>query len=161
MSDHVEVTRAIAAPPGRLWEMVADVTRMGEWSPETESVTWLRGAREPRPGASFRGVNRHGTRRWSSVATIVEADPGRVFRFRVKAGGMNVSEWCYRFEPTAEGCAVTESWTDRRSPLLKVLSRRVTGVTDRASHNREGMARTLDTLAAAAEGPSGGGSAPG
>lgn len=153
MSEDVQVTRQIGAPAERLWEMVADVTRMGEWSPETESVTWRRGAAGPRPGASFRGTNRNGTKRWSSVGTIVEADPGRVFRFRVKAGGMNVAEWCYRFEPTARGCSVTESWTDRRNPVLKALSRRVTGVADRAAHNREGMARTLETLAAAAEAP--------
>jgi hypothetical protein len=49
---------------------------------------------------------------------------------------------------------VTESWTDRRNPVLKVLSGRVTGVADRATHNRDGMARTLERLAAAAEGQS-------
>jgi uncharacterized protein YndB with AHSA1/START domain len=149
---HVEVSRDISAPPARLWEMVADVTRMGEWSPENESAEWLRGATGAQPGATFRGTNRNGSKRWSSVGTIVDAEPGHSLAFRVKAGGMNVAEWSYRFEPTAQGCRVTESWTDRRNPVLKVLSGRVTGVADRAAHNREGMTKTLDRLAAAAEG---------
>ena len=151
MSAHVQVTREIAAPADILWQMVADVPRMGEWSPENESAQWLGGATEARPGATFRGTNRNGSKRWSSVGTIVEADPGRSLAFRVKAAGMNVAEWSYRFEPTAQGCVVTESWTDRRNPVLKVLSGRVTGVADRATHNREGMAQTLERLAAAAE----------
>ena len=151
MSEQVAVTRDIGAPPQRLWEMVADVTRMGEWSPETESTQWLRGATGPAVGASFRGTNSNGARRWKSVATIVEADPGRVFRFHVKAGGLHVADWSYRFEPVPDGCRVTESWTDRRNPVLKVLSRRVTGVADRAAHNRRGMEETLQRLASAAE----------
>jgi len=153
MAEGVQVTREIRAPADRLWEMVADVTRMGEWSPETESTQWLRGATAARPGASFRGTNRNGTKRWKSVATIVEADPGRVLRFRVKAGGLNVAEWSYQFEPIPAGCRVTESWTDRRNPVLKLVSGRVTGVADRASHNRRGMEETLQRLAAAAEEP--------
>jgi len=76
-----------------------------------------------------------------------------VLRFRVKAGGLNVAEWSYQFEPIPAGCRVTESWTDRRNPVLKLVSGRVTGVADRASHNRRGMEETLQRLAAAAEEP--------
>ena len=125
---------------------------MAEWSPENESAQWLRGATGATPGATFKGTNRNGSKRWSSVGTIVEAEPGRTLAFRVNAGGMSVAAWSYRFEPTAEGCRVTEAWTDRRNPVLKVLSRRVTGVADRAAHNRDGMTKTLERLATAAEG---------
>jgi uncharacterized protein YndB with AHSA1/START domain len=152
--EHVEVTRQISAPPARLREMVADVTRMGEWSPENESAPWLRGATGARPGATFRGTNRLGSRRWSSVGTIVDADPGRALAFRLKTGGMNVAEWSDRFEPTARGSLVTESWTERRNPVLTMLSRRVTGVADGATHDRQGMEKTLEHLATAAEGQS-------
>ncbi|MGK2958896.1 MAG: SRPBCC family protein [Acidimicrobiales bacterium] len=47
MRDQVLVTREINAPVERVWEMVSDVTRMGEWSPENEGVTWLGGATGP------------------------------------------------------------------------------------------------------------------
>ena len=152
MSEHVSVSREIGAPAEALWAMVADVTRMPEWSPETVAVQWIGGATGPEPGVSFRGTNRNGAKRWKSVATVVDAEPGKVFRFRVKAVGLRVAEWCYSFEPTASGCRVTESWTDNRNRLLTLVSGRVTGVSDRPTHNRLGMERTLERLAAVAEG---------
>jgi uncharacterized protein YndB with AHSA1/START domain len=147
----VTVTRTIHADAKQLWAMVADVTRMPEWSPETVAATWLDGASTPAAGAKFRGTNRNGNKSWKTVATITEAVPGRVLAFRVKAGGLNIAEWHYRFEPAGAGCSVTETWTDRRGPLLKAISPRVTGVDDRATHNRSGIEKTLERLANAAE----------
>ena len=37
----VEVRRRIAAAPGMVYDLVSDVTRMGEWSPETASCRWV------------------------------------------------------------------------------------------------------------------------
>jgi uncharacterized protein YndB with AHSA1/START domain len=159
MGEQVSVSRDIAAPAERVWALISDVTRMGEWSPETVGATWLGRAVGPAPGARFRGRNRNGRRTWTTVATVLEAEPGRSFAFRVKAGPFDVADWAYRIEPTAAGCRVTETWTDRRGRLVAALGRPVSGVADRASHNRATMARTLDNLAAAAE--SGGGAASG
>jgi hypothetical protein len=146
----VSVARTIEAPAEQVWALVSDVTRMGEWSPETTSAEWLGGATSPASGAKFRGTNRHGKKTWKSVSTIIDADPGRVFAFRVKAMGFDVAEWRYTFEPTATGCTVTETWTDRRGALMKALSPKATGVTDRAEHNRASMEVTLEHLGAAA-----------
>jgi uncharacterized protein YndB with AHSA1/START domain len=151
MTEQVSVTREIGAPAERVWAMVSDVTRMGEWSPENEGGEWLRGATGAQPGASFRGTNRNGKKRWKTVATVVEVEPGRVFSFRVKATGLKVAEWRYAFEPTATGCRVTETWTDQRGVIVKILGKPVSGVGDRAAHNRAGMEQTLERLAAAAE----------
>jgi uncharacterized protein YndB with AHSA1/START domain len=148
----VEVTREVGAPPDRLWDMVADLPRMPTWSPENERTEWRAGATGPALGARFRGVNRNGSRSWKSVGEITELEPGRRLAFRVRAGPFNISEWAYTFEPTPEGCRVTEAWTDRRSGFMRVLSRRVTGVDDRPTHNRRGMEQTLERLAAGAEG---------
>ena len=46
---------------------------------------------------------------------------------------------------------MTETWTDERNPLVKALGKLVSGVSDRASHNRAGMEQTLANLKAAAE----------
>jgi uncharacterized protein YndB with AHSA1/START domain len=152
MTDEVSVTREIDAPPELVWAMVADVTRMGEWSPENEGGEWLGGASGPQPGARFRGTNRNGKKKWKTLATVVDAEPGRQFSFRVTAtGGLKVAEWRYTFEPTATGCRVTETWIDQRGTVVKTLGNPVSGVADRAEHNRAGMERTLDRLAAAAE----------
>ena len=148
MVEQVSVSREIAAPAERVWALVSDVTRMGEWSPETERCTWLGNAVSPAPGARFRGINRRGRRRWSTVATVLEADPGR------SAGPFTVADWAYRFEPTASGCRVTETWTDLRGRLITALGKPISGVADRAAHNRVTMEQTLARLAAAAEAPS-------
>jgi uncharacterized protein YndB with AHSA1/START domain len=151
MTERVSVTREIAAPAERVWAMVSDVTRMGEWSPENVGGTWLGDATGPQPGATFRGTNRIDKRKWKTVATVIDAEPGRRFSFRVATMGLKVAEWSYAFEPTATGCRVTETWIEQRAGFFKPLARLVTGVADRASHNRAGMEQTLERLAAVAE----------
>jgi uncharacterized protein YndB with AHSA1/START domain len=151
MGQEVSVSREIAAPAEAVWAMVADVTRMGEWSPENESATWLRGATGAEPGAKFKGTNRNGKRRWNTVATVVDAEPGRSFAFNVSAIGLDIAEWRYTIEPTDGGCRVTETWIDRRGRIATTLGKPVSGVADRAAHNRSGMEETLDRLKAAAE----------
>jgi uncharacterized protein YndB with AHSA1/START domain len=151
MSESIEVTRTVNAPADRVWALVSDVTRMGEWSPETTAAEWLGGATGPAPGAKFRGTNRNGNKQWKSVATVVDAVPGKVFAFRVKAMGLAISEWRYTISESSSGCSVTERWTDRRGAFLRMVSPKVTGVADRAEHNRRGMEQTLERLAAGAE----------
>jgi uncharacterized protein YndB with AHSA1/START domain len=151
MTDQVRVTREIAAPAEQVWALISDVTRMGEWSPENEGGRWVGGATRARPGAKFRGVNRNDKRKWSTLATVIDAEPGRSFSFRVTARGLKVADWAYSFEPTAGGCRVTEAWTDRRGRIVLAVGTRLTGVHDRAAHNRTGMEQTLERLAAAAE----------
>jgi uncharacterized protein YndB with AHSA1/START domain len=147
----VSVSRDIAAPADTVWAMVSDVTRMGEWSPENEGAMWLKGATGPSPGAKFKGTNRNGRKKWDTVAEVVEVEPGRRFSFAVSAVGLRVADWTYDFEPTAGGCRVTETWTDRRGRIATMLGKPVSGVEDRAAHNRAGMEQTLDRLKAAAE----------
>ena len=151
MADQVAVSREIAASPDRLWAMVSDVTRMGEWSPETEAGTWLAGATGPAPGAEFEGANRNGEKHWTTKATVIAAEKGRRFAFRVDVGPIKVSEWDYTFDPTAAGCTVTERWTDKRNRLAKAAGGRLSGVDDRVAHNRRSMEETLTRLATAAE----------
>jgi uncharacterized protein YndB with AHSA1/START domain len=146
----VEVSRRIAADPHLLWRMVSDVTRMGEWSPETTSCRWLDGADGPAPGARFRGSNRHGLLRWSTVCTVTAAEPGSRFAFDVGYGPLAISTWTYDFTAGDDGCVVTESWTDRRPSWMRVASVPVMMVADRAGHNRRGMEATLAALETAA-----------
>jgi uncharacterized protein YndB with AHSA1/START domain len=155
MTEQVNVTREIGAPPEQVWAMVSDVTRMGEWSPEASEGEWLSGATGPQPGAKFRSTNRVGKRKWKTVATVVDADPGRRFSFRVGSMGLKVAEWSYTFEPTPTGCRVTESWSDQRSAVFKRITQLATGVANRGTHNRTGMEQTLERLATAAATQSG------
>jgi uncharacterized protein YndB with AHSA1/START domain len=150
MSD-VEVSTEIAAEPGVVWRLISDVTRMGQWSPETTTCRWLGGATGPAVGAKFKGSNKHGFRRWSTTCTVTDAEPGKSFSFDVHYGPVAISRWDYRLTATGEGSTVVESWTDRRPSWMRELSKPVMGVADRAGHNRRGMESTLVALKAAAE----------
>ena len=151
MSD-VEVTERIAAPAKQVYDMVSDLPRMGEWSPENTGGRWARGAVGPVVGATFRGTNRAGLRFWRTVVTVTEATPGARFAFDVHFAAFPVSRWEYSFaEADDGGCVVTESWTDRRPSWMRAASVPLMGVKDRAAHNRRGMQETLAKLKAAAE----------
>jgi uncharacterized protein YndB with AHSA1/START domain len=53
-----EVTRQIAATPEKVWSLVADATRMAEWSPVITRCEWIGDASGPEVGARFVGHNR-------------------------------------------------------------------------------------------------------
>ena len=80
----------INAAPARLYDMVADLPRMGEWSPECQSVEWEGDTTGPAEGARFVGHNRGGPRglvRWSRHGRVLCADVGREFAFFTEEGG--------------------------------------------------------------------------
>ncbi|HEY2705821.1 MAG TPA: SRPBCC family protein [Candidatus Dormibacteraeota bacterium] len=148
----VEVSVDVAAPAEAVYALVSDVRRMGEWSPECVRCEWMGGAGGAAVGARFRGHNRIGLRRWSTVSTVVSADPGRSFAFRVASMGLPVAEWRYTVTAIPGGCRISETWTDSRGGVIRALGRVATGVGDRAAHNRRGMEATLARIKAAAEG---------
>ncbi len=161
MSDSVSVSLPIAAPAELVYDLVADLPRMGEWSPECHRCDWLGGATAAAPGVKFRGRNRGGgnvLRRWSTTGTIVAAERGREISWDVTTLGplLPVSRWSYRFTPTAEGCVVEEAWEDLRSGWYRATTGLATGVSDRKTHNEAGMRATLEQLKAAAEAASSG-----
>jgi uncharacterized protein YndB with AHSA1/START domain len=150
MSDALSVSLTIAAPPEELWARVSDVTRMGDWSPETTSGTWIKGATGPAVGARFKGDNRHGKKTWTTVCEVTDCELGLVFAFDAMVGPIRYSNWRYEFEATDDGTLVTEKWTDNRGRLFTWIGGKVSGVSDRRTHNEGTMAATLEALAAAA-----------
>lgn len=156
MADAV-VERHVDAVPESLYELVSDVTRMGEWSPETTSCRWVGASGGAAVGARFRGSNRNGWRRWSTTCTVVAADPGRRFAFDVVFAGVPIAHWSYEFAPEGAGCRVVESWEDRRPMPFRRIDPVVMGIADRVEHNRVNMERTLEALARHATAAAGGG----
>jgi hypothetical protein len=141
----------IHAAPERIYELVSDLPRMGEWSPENTGGRWLGDATGPAVGAKFRGTNRSGIRRWSTTVTVAEATPGKAFVFDVAYGPLDVARWSYRIAAADGGCDVTEIWEDRRSGLMNVLGAVGSGVRDRRSFTETSIRTTLERLKAAAE----------
>jgi uncharacterized protein YndB with AHSA1/START domain len=142
----------IDAPPERVWGLLTDVTAMGRWSPECYSCAWLDGADGPRVGARFKGRNKRGLLRWSTVSTVKVADEPRHFAWEVDRSGMR---WGYRFEVVDGGTRVTEYREEvgpkppsvRLAYALRLLGR------DPDAIVRRGMTETLERLKAGAESP--------
>jgi hypothetical protein len=143
----------ITAEPAKVWALVADIARMGEWSPHTVEARWVNPGDGPGAavGKQFRGTNRLPiVRRWTSTATITGCDPGRRFAFAV---GRNPDDantlWTYDFAPTATGgTRVTERWQMLREPAVVLLYYRLIGQRRRIAR---GVEATLQNLKAAAE----------
>jgi uncharacterized protein YndB with AHSA1/START domain len=153
MAEPITVSIDIDAPAERIYALVADLPSMGKWSPEATGGKWLGGATEARPGVRFRGTNRNGIFRWSTVCTITAAEPGREIEWVTKAIGLLTGAlWRYDFKPNGTGgTTVLESTEDRRGRLLRWTAPVTVGVKDRAGHNRRSMQATLERLKAAAE----------
>lgn len=141
----------VAAPSQCVYDLVADMPGMGEWSPECHRVEWTDGADAPAEGARFIGHNRGGPgglMRWSRRGRVLVADPGREFAFVTEEGGKESTIWRYRLEPTDGDTRVTESYEIKSIPTW---ARIVDIPTNRARELREGMRHTLAQLKAAAE----------
>ncbi|WP_431775716.1 SRPBCC family protein [Streptomyces cucumeris] len=153
--DMVSETTRIAVPPRTVYDTVTRVSEMGRWSPECTGGRVRGGAAaEMRAGTRFTGTNRAGWRPWSTRCTVTVADPGERFTFVVRAVGLRIAVWSYRFEPLDEGRAtqVTETWIDQRGWLMRSgISPLVTGVRDRAGFNRRSIRQTLERLKEALE----------
>ena len=101
-SDSVLVARSAEC----LYDMVSDVTRIGEWSPVCKACWWDEGS-SARAGDWFTGSNTTADRTWETRSEVVVAERGREFAFVV--GGSYV-RWGYTFTVIGEGTRVTESW---------------------------------------------------
>lgn len=102
----------IAAPPELVYDLIADVPRMGEWSPECYRCEWLDGASAPAAGARFRGYNRRGPLRWERTAVVATAERGRELTFTTvnDRTGRAETHWQYTMEPSPSGTLLTESF---------------------------------------------------
>jgi uncharacterized protein YndB with AHSA1/START domain len=138
----------VAAPPAAVWDVVSDVRRTGEWSPECRRVLPLGPVRT---GALLLGVNRRGRVGWATVSRVVTWAPGREIGWRVLT---NRAEWRYLVEPAGSGSTLTQT---RRTPrgegrFALWFTRRLLG--GQAGHDAElecGMRDGLVTIAALAE----------
>lgn len=149
-----QVSIRIDAPPEHVYGLISDVTRMGEWSPETRRCTWVEGE-GPALGARFKGYNRRGWARWSNTVEVIAADPGVEFAFRRAVVHCGVCDWRYRLEADGTGTTLTESYevTKPDWAITNVLNGLILGVEDRDVDLVEGMRTTLARIKDTAEKP--------
>jgi hypothetical protein len=141
----------IADPPEKLYDMVSDVPRMGEWSPVCKACWWDDGA-GPTVGSWFTGHNETTERTWETRSQVVTADRGREFAYVV--GGAWV-RWGYTFTPVEGGTRLTESWEFLPAGIARFAERygddAPAQIADRTAAAHAGIPATLAALKRAAE----------
>ena len=144
------VDRYIEAPPEALYDVIADVTRTPEITPDIVKVEWLDGATGPAIGARFKAINKQGRGpNWSNKPVITVLEPGRAIAWARTEPFAGTVEWRYRFEPEGTGTRVYESYEVTKQLRLMgwFIIGTLYGMKDRRSDLRASMLRTLDRLA--------------
>ena len=146
-----EVTVHMNAPAEKIWALVSDVTRIGEYSPETFEAEWLDGATGPAVGAKFRGHvkrNQKGPTYWAPC-TVTECEPNRRFTFAVGEPGKVLNTWSYQLTPVGDDTDVTESFQLTDNFAMRTYWALLGWA--RGKTNRNGMQTTLNRIKAEVE----------
>ncbi len=149
-----EVSVWMDATPAATWDLVSDVTRIGEFSPETFEARWRRGYDGPEVGAKFKGhVKRNGVGpTYWSACTVTACEPERLFEFSVGTDGTQVNNWGYRLEPGQGpdgGTLVTEYFRLETALPMRVYWTALGFLRKRTNEN--GMRTTLERMKAVLE----------
>jgi uncharacterized protein YndB with AHSA1/START domain len=146
-----EVSLHMAAPPEKVWALVSDVTRIGEFSPETFEARWTRGSTGPEVGASFKGhVKRNGIGpTYWSPCQVTACVPHEVFEFAVGTDDTTLTNWGYRLAADANGTTVTEYYRLEPKPFMRAYWALLGPLRGRT--NEKGMRTTLERMKAVVE----------
>jgi Polyketide cyclase / dehydrase and lipid transport len=146
----------ISAPAEEIYRFIADMTRIGEVSPECTGGDWENAARGE--GAIFIGSNTAGERTWQRRIRVAVASPPSEFAFENMSDATvpatpddkPVARWRYSFTPDGSGTRVEETWEFLDHPLLETLGEE--RMRTRQATNQSGIEQTLANLKVLFEG---------
>jgi len=102
-----------------VWNVVRDVTRVGEWSHECVGAAWLGGVTAAVPGARFRGRNRNGIFRWGRVCEVIDATPGELaWRTVPTVLYPDSTEWRIRLHEADGRTLIEQTFTVLKAPKV-------------------------------------------
>ena len=108
----VAAEEVVAARPELVWDLVADITRVGRWSPECTRAAWLGEPGQPRPGARFTGHNRFPDGfEYEVTCVVTQADRPRAFAWVV-------------LDDSDDPARPSSSWRSRHRPERCSMRRR-------------------------------------
>lgn len=93
----------INAPVAKVWDLVSDLKKMPQWSPQCRLMKPIGQLRQ---GARTVNINRRGLMFWPTTCRIVELIPEQKLAFRVNE---NHTVWSYELEPTEAGTRLIET----------------------------------------------------
>jgi uncharacterized protein YndB with AHSA1/START domain len=139
----------INAPVGKVWELVSDLGRMPQWSPQCR----LMKSRGPlRQGTKTLNLNRRNRLWWPTTSTVIEVIPEKKLAFRVN---QNNTIWSYELEPTDTGTRIVETRHAENGvkPAANMTVNALFGGVPNFEHELiDGMNQTLARIKTAAEG---------
>jgi uncharacterized protein YndB with AHSA1/START domain len=138
----------VAATPDSVWDVVSDVSRMSEWSPECRKIVVL-GSPKQGVGTKLLGLNRRGWAMWPTTSKVVRFEPGKAVAWKTRESG---ATWTYELAPTASGTVLTGR---RELPAFTVGTKLMAPLIGGADgHDQElaaGIRTTLERIKAAVE----------
>lgn len=151
----IEVDTYVDAPPDRVWDVVVDLTRMGEWSAENKGGEWLDGG--PALGSRFRGVNQREDFRWETTSVVTRFEPPRVFEWAVGDPAQAAATWRYELEPEGAGTRLRQRAVMGPGPsgltmaIDRMPDKEERIIERRCEEHRRNMTATVEGIRAAAE----------
>ncbi|MDA4106279.1 SRPBCC family protein [Mycolicibacterium holsaticum] len=140
----------IDAPVSKVWQLVSDLRRMPQWSPQCRRMIPLGGA--PRQGSRTININRRNRLIWPTTSRITEFVPEKKLAFQVNENG---TVWSFELEPTDTGTRLVQSRHAEHGvkPISTKLVNAFMGGVESFEHELvDGMNQTLTRIKAAAEG---------
>ena len=141
----------VAAPPAYVWELLTDLRRMPDWSPELLRMIPLKPG-GLRVGQWYLGLNRRKAVVWPTRSVVTVLEPGRTLAWDTRSSG---ARWIWELSPDgADGTRVVH-----RRPVpegMTLLGRAFApialgGADAHTDELEAGMLRTVARLKAAAE----------
>lgn len=143
----------IGASSADVYRLISDPPRMVQFTVELFRAGWMGGVREARVGARFRGMNRNGLRRWWTICTVTEAEPGRRFAYDVSTPfKVPIARWEFDLAPAQDDCTLTVNNFLRVPRWFIPIAIMITGEPDRPAANKSHIDTTLDRIKAHLEG---------
>lgn len=151
MPVNLEVSIELNATPMHVWQVVSDLKRMPQWSPQTTKVIVRGGPLQV--GSTMINVNRRDVRVWATRSTVVDFDPGRRIAWRIKE---NHAIWSFDLEPLDDNTRTRlierRDVSDDTTRISKLLIDKFLG--GEQSYEKElttGMRQTLQRIRTAVE----------
>ncbi len=147
----LEQTIEIAEPVAAVWNLVSDVRRMSDWSPQVTSTRLRAGFETCELGTQFTNRNKLGEMEWTTHAEVVRFEHECEIAFRVEE---NWAVWSFALSPAPAGTLLTErrETPDGISDLSHELTDGFMGGQDAFTETLlDGMRETLEQIKAAVE----------
>ncbi|MCG7607005.1 polyketide cyclase [Mycolicibacterium sp. (ex Dasyatis americana)] len=142
----------VDTPPAVVWNIIRDIRRMPEWSPQVVSVKLRDTDGEIRLGSTFTNLNRHGELEWITHGEVVRYEPEKEIAFRIAE---NYAIWS--FSISADGAGATVLTQRRETPdgisqvSLELTESHLGGQQAFTELLEAGMEETLAAIKACAE----------